>query len=127
MMKKLLIVLAGPLLFASASTLPAAPASETPPDLLPPVTIDAGNDLKRRVVPNAGIDEEGEPEVVIRKRGKNMVEEYRINGRLYKVKVTPAAGPAYYMVDSDGDGIMDQRYDQLGHAVSTPQWVLFSW
>lgn len=120
-MKNLLGVLA---IFALMAGMPAAQADD---ELLPPVTIDAGKDLKRSIVPNRSADEQNEPEVVIRKRGKNMVEEYRINGRLYKVKVTPSKGPSYFMVDSDGDGIMDQRYDKLGQAVSTPQWVLFSW
>jgi len=120
-MKKLLITLA---LLAPIAGVPNLQAEE---ELLPPVTIDTGDDLKRSVVPPASIEEEQEPEVVIRKRGKNMVEEYRINGRLYKVKVTPDIGPPYYMMDTDGDGIMDQRHDKLGGAMSTPQWVLFSW
>lgn len=102
-------------------------ATQAEEELLPPVTIDTGSDLKRSVVPNASTEGENEPQVVIRKRGKNMVEEYRINGRLYKVKITPSVGPSYFMIDSDGDGFMDQRYDQLGQAVATPQWVLFSW
>lgn len=102
-------------------------ASQADDELLPPVTIDTGSDLKRSIVPNASTQGEMEPEVVIRKRGKNMVEEYRLNGRLYKVKITPAVGPEYFMVDSDGDGFMDQRYDQPGQAMATPQWVLFSW
>ncbi|MBL4623429.1 MAG: DUF2782 domain-containing protein [Immundisolibacteraceae bacterium] len=99
--------------------------------LLPPVTIDTSNDaddLRRRVVPNASsADEELEPQVVIRKSGENTIEEYRVNGQLYKVKITPAVGPAYFMIDTDGDGVMDQRYDRLGDQVITPQWVLFKW
>jgi hypothetical protein len=128
MLKKLLPLLALPVLLAAMPTLHGEE------ELLPPVTIDvdaggeiSSDDLKRRVVPGSGTDEELEPQVVIRKRGDNVVEEYRLNGRLYKVKVTPAVGPAYYMVDTDGDGIMDQRFDKLGAAMSTPQWVLFSW
>ena len=120
-MKKLLTVLTMLVAFAG---LPNLQAEE---ETLPPVTIDTRDDLKRSVVPNASSDEEHEPEVVIRKRGKNMVEEYRINGRLYKVKVTPEIGPPYYMLDTDGDGIMDQRHDKLSDPASTPQWVLFSW
>ena len=102
--------------------------------LLPAVTIDTGSagdtsdDLKRRVVPNASsADEELEPQVVIRQSGENTIEEYRVNGQLFKVKVTPAAGPAYFMIDTDGDGVMDQRYDRQGDEVMTPQWVLFKW
>ena len=102
--------------------------------LLPPVTIDTSDtdknrdDLKRRVVPNASsADDEPEAKVVIRKSGENTIEEYRVNGQLFKVKVTPATGPAYFMIDTDGDGVMDQRYDRQGDEVMTPQWVLFKW
>ena len=74
-------------------------------------------------------EEEAEiqPEVVIRKRGENTVEEYRINGRLYKVKVTPPGGAAYFLVDTDGDGLMDTRRNDLNADMVVPQWVLFRW
>lgn len=126
-MHKSVALMAVPFIITTVPAFAADADTQPAPDLLPPVTIDTGSELQRRVVPGPAIDEESEPEVVIRKRGENMVEEYRINGRLYKVKVTPSAGPAYYMVDSDGDGIMDQRFDKLGHGIETPQWVLFKW
>lgn len=68
-----------------------------------------------------------EPEVTILQRDDSTVEEYRLNGRLYMVKVTPAAGPAYYMMDRDGDGMMEFRTSKLGDDVVVPQWVLFKW
>lgn len=68
-----------------------------------------------------------EPEVTIVRRGKDVVEEYRVNNRLYMVKVKPAIGPAYYMVDTDGDGNMDVRRSDLDRDLKVPQWVLFSW
>ena len=68
-----------------------------------------------------------EPEVTILQREDATVEEYRLNGRLYMVKVTPAVGPAYYMMDRDGDGIMEFRTSKLGDDVVVPQWVLFKW
>jgi len=42
------------------------------------------------------------------------------------VKVVPQAGPAYYFIDSDGDGRLDARVNDI-HNISVPQWVLFSW
>ena len=66
-----------------------------------------------------------EPEVTIIRKEDAVIEEYRINGQLYMVKVTPFVGPAYYMKDLDGNGIMDQtRYELEDPTV--PQWVLFT-
>ncbi|KGI78762.1 DUF2782 domain-containing protein [Oleiagrimonas soli] len=43
------------------------------------------------------------PTVDVRTVGKDRVEEYRINGKLYMVHVIPAHGvPQTYMADSDG-------------------------
>ncbi len=74
-------------------------------------------------------EEEAElqPEVVIRKRGSNTVEEYRINGRLYKVRVKPPGGAPYFLIDTDGDGLMDTRRTDLNAEIVVPQWVLFRW
>ena len=58
----------------------------------------------------SGEEDSLQEEIVIRKSGENVIEEHRINGRLYKVKVTPAIGPAYYLIDTDGDGFMDSRH-----------------
>ena len=69
-----------------------------------------------------------EPEVTIVQRKDAVVQEYRINGRLYMVKVTPVVGKPYYLVDQDGDGRMEARVgDQLRQTPVVPQWVIFSW
>jgi hypothetical protein len=68
-----------------------------------------------------------QPDVTITKKGKDTVEEYRINGRLYMVKITPVIGPSYYMMDTDGNGTMDQRRGTITEGMKIPQWVLFSW
>ncbi len=67
-----------------------------------------------------------EPQVTIIRKEDATIEEYRINGALYMVKVTPAVGPAYYMIDNDGDGRMDLRRSDLDDVI-VPQWVLFTW
>ena len=67
-----------------------------------------------------------EPEVTIIRKKDSVIEEYRINGQLYMVKVTPAVGPVYYMKDMDGNGQMDQTRYALEDP-SVPQWVLFTW
>ena len=68
-----------------------------------------------------------EPEVTIIRQEESVVEEYRVNGNLYMIKVTPSAGPAYYLIDQDGDGRLESRSNRLSSVDAVPQWVLFSW
>lgn len=68
-----------------------------------------------------------EPEVTIIENDKGTIQEYRVNGQLYMIKVVPIAGPPYYLLDNDGDGQMDVRQEDHPGNVAIPQWVLFSW
>jgi hypothetical protein len=52
----------------------------------------------------------------------DVIEEYRVAGQLRVVKVTPARGPVYYLMDNDGDGRPDD-----GAPVSPVYWKLFEW
>ena len=75
-------------------------------------------------------DAEGlQPEVNIIQREDKTIEEYRLNGRLYKIKVTPKNAPPYYLVDRDGDGSFETRRfeSNLEPDLMIPQWVLFRW
>jgi len=67
-----------------------------------------------------------EPEVNIIHRKDRTIEEYRVNGVLRYIKITPSQGPAYYMVDTNGDGFVDQRFDDLENP-HTNQWLLMEW
>lgn len=73
--------------------------------------------------------EELEPEVNIIKRDDKTIEEYRLNGRLYKIRVTPRNAPPYFLVDRDGDGSFETRRleSDLEPDILIPQWVLFRW
>ena len=53
----------------------------------------------------------------------DVVTEYRVGNQLRMVEVRPARGPAYYLYDRDGDGIVDKAGD------NPPQtyFKLFSW
>lgn len=66
-----------------------------------------------------------EPQVTIKKRGEDRVEEYRMNGKLYMIKVTPPHGTAYYLVDPKGDGGF-VREEIIGgeKTLSVPMWVI---
>ena len=65
-----------------------------------------------------------EPDIVIVPHDQMTLEEYRLGGQLYAIKVTPASGPAYYLVDSDGDGNFDQRSAELNPRLAIPSWVI---
>lgn len=68
----------------------------------------------------------GEPEVIIIHQHDKTIEEYRINGKLSYVKITPSKGPSYYMIDTDGDGILDIQRDHLEFPLIN-QWILWRW
>jgi hypothetical protein len=75
--------------------------------------------------PGMADDSALEPQVTIKKRGEDRVEEYRVNGKLYMVKVTPAHGTPYYLVDPKGDGGFVREDLAIGEkGISVPMWVI---
>jgi hypothetical protein len=78
--------------------------------------------------PPAGLelDPSLEPQVTILKRGTDTVEEYRIGGKLYMIKVTPAHGIPYYMVDREGYGTFTRDDTYVGNNIRPPMWLIFS-
>ena len=80
-------------------------------------------------VPDEGeeVDPGLEPEATIIQRRDATYEEYRVNGRLFMVKVVPTVGKPYFYVDRDGDGLMESRMNDYGWDFKVPQWVIFSW
>lgn len=78
--------------------------------------------------PLLGLAEEsvsGEPEVTIVQKGDKTVEEYRLNGFLYAVKVTPKKGKPYFLVRADGSDGNFIRADKP--ELRIPSWEIFSW
>lgn len=71
-------------------------------------------------------DSEAVPEVTIRSRGQDRVEEYRIRGQLYMLKITPRIGRPYYLIKRTGEGQWS-RYDGLDSNLVVPQWVIKRW
>jgi hypothetical protein len=65
------------------------------------------------------------PDITIRQEKEQTVEEYRINGRLYKVKIIPKHGKPYYLLYPNGPQGQPIRRE-LGE-LQTPYWVIFSW
>lgn len=72
-------------------------------------------------------DSATEPEVVISPGKESWVKEYRINGQLYMIEITPEKGPSYFLIDMDGDGQMETRQNNVQPKVMIPRWILFSW
>jgi len=62
-------------------------------------------------------------ETTIIKSTEQTVEEYRVGGKLYMIKVTPKIGPPYYLVDDSGDGTFS-HYQNLGPGSLPPRWVI---
>lgn len=106
------------LMCASIYAIPGAYAQKAPPppDLQPlpeppPPPAPAAN------------DESLEPQVTITKPADATIEEYRVNGKLYMIKITPAKGAPYYLVDERGDGQFN-RQDHHDDGVRPPRWII---
>ncbi|WP_434678703.1 DUF2782 domain-containing protein [Pseudomonas sp. R1-18] len=65
------------------------------------------------------------PDVTIRTDGDKTIQEYRQNGFLYAVKITPKGGKPYFLVRADGTSPNFIRSDQPDMLI--PQWEIFSW
>lgn len=73
--------------------------------------------------PAMGGSTDEEPEVTITKKTEQTIEEYRVSGRLYMIKVTPKVGKPYYLVDDRGDGKFS-RQESLDSGLRPPRWVI---
>ena len=72
------------------------------------------------------LDSALEPQITTVKRGSETVEEYRMGGRLYMMKVTPAGGGTpYFLVDHTGDGKF-ARQNSHDTGLRPPMWVIHS-
>ncbi|MFM8342514.1 MAG: DUF2782 domain-containing protein [Methylomonas sp.] len=71
--------------------------------------------------------EEMQPDITIIRKGKETIQEFRRNGKVYMIKIMPQVGPAYYMLDTNGDGKMDVKKNDLDKNTDINQWLLFEW
>ena len=104
--------------------LAGSPAWAVNPQPLPPRP-----EVSRSQLPMPEVRQGNIPEtdvVITTSRRDSSVEEYRVNGRLYMIKITPAKGFPYYLIDTDGDGDMDSRRNDL-QWFPVNQWILFRW
>lgn len=104
------------ILLATAVTYPAY-AEEKAVEVPPPPALPEGYDDN---------DEDSmKADVVIRKGKKGVIEEYRVNGELYMVRITPKKGKPYYIRYPDGEKgrVIRRELDDI----NTPFWKLFEW
>jgi hypothetical protein len=112
-MRKILFAIFLSLACAAAAQTPARPPNLQPiPEPPPPP-------------PGMEMDSALEPQVTIIKRGSDTIEEYRVGGRLYMMKVTPPHGTPYYLIDQRGDGTFS-RQDTFDSGTRVPMWVIKS-
>lgn len=96
----------------------AAFAADTPPlpdwkPLPPPPALEPGAQ-----------DGDLEPQVTITKRTDLVIEEYRVGGKLYMIKVTPKIGLPYFMIDERGDGQFSRQDGPDSSNLRPPRWVI---
>lgn len=66
-----------------------------------------------------------EPSITIRSMGRERIEEYRLKGKLYMIRVTPPVGKPYYLLDQMGRGEFT-RHEGPTPPLAVPQWVIKS-
>ena len=67
-----------------------------------------------------------EPDINIIQQEDRTIEEYRVNGQLYMIKVIPVVGPAYFLMDTDGDGHLETNATSW-IVRPVPNWILLEW
>ncbi|MBA3695992.1 MAG: DUF2782 domain-containing protein [Methylotenera sp.] len=95
-----------------------ATAKEPPKDLQP----------LEEVPPPPALSKDGEatdePQItIVKKKNGDTVEEYRLNGQLYMMKVTPSHGVPYYMHREDQEG--GWLNDGPNKPLVVPKWTIF--
>jgi hypothetical protein len=115
-MQPLIRLLVAAVLIAAAFSL----AAQTQPRPRPP-----GTQPLEEAPPPPAITEDStlSQQVTVKAKGEDKVEEYRIRGKLYKMRVVPAVGPAYWLVDPKGEGNFE-RLDGPSPNIAVPMWVI---
>jgi hypothetical protein len=100
---------------------PAANAAKTKPPAAVPSSPAPPENYNPPAVPDLPSGEP-EPEVTITTKGTEIHEEYRLNGRLYMIKVIPKKGKPYYLIDQEGSGQFSRS--DFDSRIAIPTWVI---
>ncbi len=127
-MYRLLLILFS---FALCSAISLAAGSDMPDDLVPLPEIPESSEMPGAdlpeleppppLPPDMDVDPDLEPQVTIIKRGEDTIEEYRMQGELYMIKVIPRVGFPYYMVRNPASSVNMHPGDPGSH-ISVPMW-----
>jgi hypothetical protein len=109
--------LPGFLLIAAFSWALEGAAQTAPPPKLEPVP-------EPPPPPEVAADPDLQPQVTIIQRENETIEEYRLNGRLTMIKVTPRHGRPYFLVADGVNGAFVRR-DSLDSGLRVPLWLLY--
>lgn len=116
------------LLALSLVLLPSLLTAQSSEDLAkpPPIPPETEQDVP---IPPKVQDEQIQPTVTIREEEGQRIEEYRRNGMVYMVRVTPIEGGiSYYYIDTDGDGQLELDPDQQAmNPVQPVHWKIKEW
>lgn len=96
-------------------------ATAQAPNKKPPADLQPLEDIPPPAISNE--ENADEPQITIIKKKGETIEEYRINGQLYMMKITPAHGVPYYLHKEDQDG----SWVNTGPTppLSIPKWTIF--
>lgn len=107
---------------------PASAQNKSQPDNLIPLPEapepPAPTEEKSSLPPELELDPSLEPEITIREGKDEMIEEYRVNGELYMIKITPRIGKPYYLVNRRRATGMTHPGD-MGSGISVPMWEIY--
>ncbi len=104
---------------------PLALAQQQPDNLIPLPEIPgpaAGEGTS--LPPELGLDPSLEPEITIHEGKDRMVEEYRVNGELYMLKITPRIGKPYYLLNRRSAAGTPHPGD-MESGISVPMWQVY--
>jgi hypothetical protein len=75
------------------------------------------------MAPGLSDSDDSGPRVNIPVQKEDKVEEFRQDGRVVMMKVTPPNGVPYYLMDNTGNGTWTRR-DSLDSGVRVPMWTI---
>ena len=104
-----------------AMHLPILAEAESPKPKAQPADLQPLEDIPPPAITNE--ENADEPQITIVKKKGETIEEYRINGQLYMMKITPAHGVPYYLHKEDQNG--GWVNDGPNQPLSIPKWTIF--
>jgi hypothetical protein len=93
---------------SAAETIDVPPPPPLPPKAIPP-------------------DDLAIPTVTIRREDGQIFEEYRVNGALTMIRVTPKKGLTYYLMDTTGDGDLETKWYENEGGIKPVYYKIFEW